>query len=140
MGYCIELIDSSFNMKKENFGKAFRDLKSLFVVENMTVCDTVNGKNYYHFSWVDNEEVIESINMCELMKAIRFPVEFNSNGDICDIGFHGEKLGDDEIFLSALAPYVEDESYLEFEGEDGYSWRWCFKNGKLEEETIKNSY
>ena len=53
--------------------------------------------------------------------------------------FYGEKLGDDEIFLSALAPYVEDGSYLEFEGEDGYSWRWSFKNGKLVEKTIKNS-
>ena len=74
MGYCIELIDSSFKMKKENFDNAFRDLKSLFVVENMTVCDTVNGKNYYHFRWVDNEEVIESINMYELMESIRFPV------------------------------------------------------------------
>ena len=139
MGYCIELIDSSFKMKKENFDNAFRDLKSLFVVENMTVCDTVNGKEYYHFRWVDNEEVIESINMYELMESIRFPVEFNGNGDICDIDFYGEKLGDDEIFLSALAPYVEDGSYIEFEGEDGYSWRWCFKNGKLVEETIKNS-
>jgi hypothetical protein len=33
----------------------------------------------------------------------------------------------------AIAPYVEENSYIEMVGEDGDRWRWVFKNGKCEE-------
>lgn len=34
--------------------------------------------------------------------------------------------------FTALAPYVESDSYLSFEGEDGAEWIWKFNHGKVE--------
>lgn len=36
MGYCIEMIDSKFAIKKENFEEVLKSLKSVFIPENMT--------------------------------------------------------------------------------------------------------
>jgi len=131
MGYCIEMTESNFVIKKENFEKALKSLKDVFVPENMTCCDCISGKNYYHFSWVDTKTVLKSTNLGEALEEIRYIPKFNQDGDICDVEFIGEKYGDEEIFFNALAPYVESGSYLYFKGEDGDTWKWLFENGKV---------
>ena len=35
--------------------------------------------------------------------------------------------------LNAIAPFVEEESYIEMRGEDDVYFRWVFRNGKVEE-------
>lgn len=131
MGYCIEMTDSKFGIKKENFEKALKNLKDVFVPENMTCYDYINGKKYPHFSWVNTEIVLESTTLGEALEKIRYTPTYNENGDICNVEFTGEKYGDEEIFFNALAPYIEAGSYLCFEGEDGDTWRWDFNNGKV---------
>lgn len=131
MGYYIEMTDSNFVITKENFEKALKSLKDVFVPENMTCYDCINGKRYPHFSWVNTKSVLESTNIREALKEIRYIPKFNQNGDICNVKFTGEKYGNEEIFFSALAPYVESGSYICFEGEDGDTWKWLFENGKV---------
>lgn len=133
MGYCIEMIESDFVVRKDNFGKALESLKSVFVPENMTCKDYVSGKEYPHFSWVDTKTVIESNTLEEAMKEIRYNPMYNADGDIYGLEFTGEKYGDEEVFFNALAPYVEYNSQLSFEGEDGATWKWIFKDGKVEQ-------
>jgi len=131
MGYCIEMTESNFIIKKENFEKALKSLKDVFVPENMTCYDLVGGKKYPHFSWVNTKTVLESTNIGEALEEIRYIPKFNQNGDICNVEFTGEKYGDEQIFFSALAPYVESGSYLCFKGEYGDTWKWVFENGKV---------
>ena len=133
MGYCIEMKDSNFVIKKENLAKALESLKSVFVPENMTCKDYVNGKEFPHFSWVNTKTVLESTTLEEAMEEIRYNPIHNLDGDICDVEFTGEKYGDEDIFFTSLAPYVEPDSYICFEGEDGATWKWIFKNGKAEQ-------
>lgn len=133
MGYCIEMTDSSFTIKKENFTKALESLKSVFIPENMTCKDYISGKEYPHFSWVDTKTVIESKTLEEAMDEIRYVPLYNFDGNICNVGFTGEKYGDEDVFFNALAPYVESDSYMCFEGEDGDTWKWVFKNGKVKQ-------
>lgn len=40
--------------------------------------------------------------------------------------FTGEKLGDDVLLFSAIAPFVKAGSYAEMRGEDDLHWRWVF--------------
>lgn len=129
MGYCIEMRESKFAIKKENFEKALQSLKDVFVPENMTCHDYVGGKIYPHFSWVDTKAVLESTELGEALEEIRYTPTYNGNGDICDVEFTGEKYGDEKVFFNALAPYVESGSYLCFEGEDEDTWKWIFDDG-----------
>lgn len=132
MGYYMDMTYAVFHMKKENFGKALEALKAVFIPENMTCKDFVYGEERPHFSWVDTEKVLRSQLIEDALEAIRWDVGFNSNGDIDDIVFTGEKLGDDEIFFDAIAPYVEEGSYIEMHGETE-DWRWVFTKNGLEE-------
>ncbi|MBS5935262.1 MAG: hypothetical protein KIC94_20620 [Clostridiales bacterium] len=124
--------DSKFIVKNENFQKALESLKSVFIPENMTCKDYIDGIEYPHFSWVRNETVLNSETLEEALQEIRYFPTFNEDGDIIDVKFYGEKYGDEEIFFNALAPYIETGSYLCFEGEDGAEWTWKFDNGKVE--------
>lgn len=126
MGYCIEMLDSKFEIKKENFTKALEDLKGLFTQDKMTCYDSSG----YHFSWVCTEKVLKSQTLGEALEEIRYEPVYDNDGNIIKVNFTGEKLGDDMIFLKTLAPYVENKSYIDFKGEDGYTWRYLFQNNK----------
>jgi len=133
MGYYIEMKESNFTIKKENFTKALESLKSVFIPENMTCYNFIGGKRYPHFSWVDTKTVIDSETLEDALIEIRYSPTYDSNGDICNVEFTGEKYGDEKIFFNALAPYVKSDSYISFEGEDEATWKWLFKDGKVEQ-------
>ena len=136
MGYLIEMTDNKFYIKKENFEKALESLKSIFIPENMTCYDYIYGKAYPHFSWVDTKIVLESETLRDALEEIRYTPKYNNDGDICSVKFTGEKYGDEKIFFNALAPYVEDGSYIAFQGEDGFEWEWFFNGGRVEKTDI----
>lgn len=62
-----------------------------------------------------------------------FEVYFDSDGNVEDVVFVGEKITGQYEFLAAMVPYVQEGSYLEFVGEDYAMWRWVYRNGKLDE-------
>lgn len=131
MGYCIEMTESKFAIKKENFDKALQALKAVFIPENMTCYNYIGDKQNPHFSWVNTKPVLESTKIGSALEEIRYIPTYNDNGDICDVEFTGEKSGDEKVFFKALAPYVESGSYLCFKGEDENTWKWIFDNGKV---------
>lgn len=133
MGYCIEMINSTFVIKKENFDKALEALKAVFVPKRMTCCDYINDVEYLHFSWVNTKTVLESNTLQEALKEIRYSPIYNDNGDITDVEFTGENRGDEDTFFVALAPYVEENSILRFVGENDETWSWIFRDGKVEQ-------
>lgn len=133
MGYYINMIDNQFKIKKENFEMALDGLKNAFVPENMNCYDYINGQTYPHFSWVDTHSVLKSRSLGEALKKIRYEPEYNDAGDICNVDFTGQKYGSENVFFAALAPYVEDGSYIAFEGEDGDTWKWQFSNGVVKQ-------
>lgn len=133
MGYFMEMTDSKFEIKKENFKKALESLKSVFVPENMNCYDYIGGKQYPHFSWVNTDSVLRSRSLGNALAEIRYEPEYNDNEDICNVEFTGQKYGSEKVFFNALAPYVESGSYIAFEGEGGDKWEWQFNDGKVEQ-------
>lgn len=79
--------------------------------------------NQRWYSWVKNppEEGFKTLE--EAMSAWRFNLQDNS------FYFTGEKLGDEEVLFTALAPYLEGEIYGH--GEDSAEWGFKFHNGKM---------
>lgn len=131
MGYHMEQVESNFTIKKENIQKAWGSLIELFKIEKKSIHDSSG----YHYSWIETANVLNARTFEEAMSEARWDVEINPlDGDIIDIYFNGEKYGGDEtIILGSIAPYVENDSYIIMQGEEGERWKWKFIDGVIKE-------
>ena len=73
--------------------------------------------------------------LLEVLRALSFDVLTNSDGDI-DYIFFFNKLGQEDLFLEAIAPYIELGSYIIWRGEDGSMWVHNFIEGKMIEKEV----
>lgn len=88
------------------------------------------------FAFVDPNETYTAtthVSLRDLMAAFRWTVHEDAEGNIDVIEFGGDKLGDDRRVMDAIAPFVEDGSFVEFvEVDGGASTRWDFNGGQLQ--------
>ena len=72
-----------------------------------------------------------------MTKGQPYDFQLDSDGNISELEFTGEKLGSDFELFQSIAPYVQDGSYIWMLGEDGSQWRWVFQSGVCREITAK---
>lgn len=144
MGYCAEIIEENFLVKAKNFDKAYDamcklnaedDLKDGFSCscgKRPANSKSVSNNLRKHFSFMpwNYDEICRDL--FEVLNALSFDVSTNSDGDIDSIFFFN-KLGQESLFLEAIAPYVESGSYIVWKGEDGTMWVHEFLEGKMTE-------
>lgn len=133
MGYCMSQSESLIRIEKKNVTKAMKAVKALAGKE--TIADG-SGR---HFSWVD-QNFVNASDFKTVMKAWRWEVVFDTDGDVSDLRFYGEKLGDDYLLMKAIAPFVRKGGYIEMHGEDGERWRWVFDGKQCYEKAAKISW
>ena len=131
MGYGMSSMEANFKIFKDDHEAALESIKALAGKE--TITDS-SGK---HFSWVETKEFLKARHIEDAFVAWRWEVSFNEDGDINDISFNGEKLGDDFILFEAISPFVVEGSYIQMLGENGYIWRWVFKDKSVVEVPAK---
>jgi hypothetical protein len=124
MGYYMEMREVSFEIPNENKEKALELLKTL-------------ARKNSNLSWVDSDTVLRSETLSEALDECSYDIEEDESGNVINIYFTGEKLGDDELIFDTIASTVKDGSYIEMMGEDGLIWRWVFKGGKCKEINAK---
>jgi hypothetical protein len=113
----MHMSEGSFHIKKKNVERALIAVQSL------------PNKQY---SWV-GEGYRVADNLKDALDEWRWEIAFDGSGDVDDIWFNGQKLGDDETLWMAIAPYVEPGSYIDMIGEDSSHWRWFFDGVRVEE-------
>jgi len=134
MGYCMDQGETKFHVKAENKAKAHQAVRSLLKeTAKMGGESSFGGVVTCSFCWVDMDDFRAAKTLDAQLMTWRWEAE--ATGDIVGLDFRGEKLGDDEVLLKALAPFVESGSFIQMSGEDGHSWRWCFDDGKLSEKS-----
>jgi hypothetical protein len=139
MGYRIEQRDCDFRIKAENVDKARDAIKALAnrVSEGGGFTSSGGQVRERYFSWVRTEDFANADTLEDALRPWRWDIEFNGNGNGSDdvdwIMFHGEKYGDEDILLAAIAPYVEPGCFIEMQGEDGALWRWTFDGATMTE-------
>ena len=82
-----------------------------------------------HFAFCPS--VFHGNDLVELFAEIRWKAHFDEFGNVVLDEFTGENLGDDEVFFTALAPFIANQSVIEWLGQDGDRWRWEFQDGKM---------
>ena len=119
MGYEISVDHAEIHIKKENFGSVLNAIASI----------------PHRMAWTelkDIQRIAKSGDIGEMFEHLGWPVEFDSEGNIVRMEFDSSKMGDEEVWLGAIAPYAES-GCIQVRGEDGDLWRWVLSGGKLKE-------
>ena len=81
------------------------------------------------YSWMP-EDLRTIPTVQDVFRELGFEVEVDGDtGDVL-IGLYDSKMGQEEVFFAAAAPFIEDGEY-EWQGEDGDFWKWSFADGKM---------
>ena len=132
MGYCMNQQYSEFFIPADKVNDTLKAVQALAGKE--TIHDV-----YSHFSWV-SEDFHLATSFAEIMRAWRWHISYDADGNVDEIEFNGEKFGDDIILFKAIAPFVKEGSFIEMQGEDGALWRWYFDGNKCIEKDAKISW
>jgi hypothetical protein len=73
--------------------------------------------------WTETETVAEIFHMLGF--------ETHTQDGAVNVYGYDNKTGQEDLFLAAVAPFMPDGSYTEWRGEDGSSWRYVVRDGKL---------
>jgi hypothetical protein len=133
----MSVMEASFIIPEKNKAGALEAIKKLCEQEQEIGgggCSTIgtDGSRGWkkHFSWVDSSVLLKAETLYEAMEEWGWIIEEDDYGEVHDIYFEREKIGDEEYLFNAIAPFVEDGSYIQMHGEDDYIWRWVFINGE----------
>ena len=70
-----------------------------------------------------------------ILKELGFEYDLDDGGNL-GLVHYNNKTGAEGHFFEAIAPFVQDGSFIEWRGEDGCEWRWLFTNGTCSEQTV----
>lgn len=131
MGYEVRG-HGSIVVKKENLDKCYEALMEL----NNAPDEAKNGGAWSNggytarwFSWMPAD--LRTLPDTKAVFAeLGFEVQDEENGDL-RVYSYSSKTGQEEVFFSAAAPFIENGGEFYWEGEDGLLWKWEFRGGKM---------
>lgn len=117
MGTTMWSRGSKFRLDKSNQQMAYEKIQELF-------------KKKGDIRWYSQSEVEECTNFKDVMEVCNWYTNYDDEGNCIDIEFIDGNYSDDDLIFEVIAPYVEDDSYIEMRDETGERWRWVFKNNE----------
>jgi len=149
MGYYISTPNTHFAIRTADLPRFFDLVSNLMsdknIEENGRGGSYANGgKTQSWYSWVDTERVRKVVADGDIVRVFEewgYELDFINETDgvnnyYLDIRGGNAKIGDEETFVAAIAPVVEDGSLLDVRGEDDGQWRWMWENGKFYSQDI----
>jgi hypothetical protein len=143
MGYYMQNLDGKFLMKAENKAGALEAMKAMMEPKTLEANGRggsfgPNGKTETWYSWVTTKEVLAAKTVEEAIEQWGWEtVTDEESGDITEMYFPENKIGQEELMFQAIAPFVEKGSFFHMLGEDGSQWRWYFNGESLEDQYPK---
>lgn len=83
----------------------------------------------------DNPYAMNKSNICDVFAEFGFTAETDRHGNVNNLWYEYSKFRTDEVdeLFSAIAPFVEQGSYIAFEGEDECLWAYYFDGETYQE-------
>jgi len=139
----MKQVKTNFFIGKRNFKKCLETIKklnpNLGSAGSLVAGVSVKTKITNYFVWV-NKDFSKRDNLEECFNDWRWQILTDQNGNIFDIFFEGERLGDDIILFEAIAPYVRKGSFIEMNGEEGERFKWIFDGKECIRKYAKITY
>lgn len=148
MGYYAKWTVNNLRVKLKNRKACLNAINEMMTDEGMEKYDASGGsfgfggeRDRRWYSWMNDvktpfqtlEEAFESWTLTSHDGGKAHTDD--ETGDMVFNGFHDSKIGDEEVFLVVIAPFVEDIQ-IECTGEDGTRWVWEIKDGKFSERPV----
>jgi hypothetical protein len=144
MGYYVQTTDCDIKIKQEDFEKCYAamcalndrdDLKSGGsygggVDANSPRPEGMNHHPARWFSWMSADYPSKQKTFQEIIQELGFDPTYSEDGDLV-LASYDNKIGSEQLFFSAIAPWVAQDSYIDWRGEDGAEWRWSFDGATL---------
>lgn len=130
MGYYV-VGEGTMRIRKENLDAAHAALMALQDAPS----EAKRGGSYsaegrrHWFSWMP-EDLTTLKTTQEFFEQVGFSCEVDEKTGDLIISDYDNKTGQEEVFVAAAAPFIEDGDY-EWTGEDGDFWKWQFREGKM---------
>lgn len=148
MGYFTHANAMHFVIKKDNLEDAYKALCQLNAKDELksggcwgwegglfkkpqNSTSVSNNPNKW-FAWMDWNYDETCKNAEDIFNKLGFDVNITKEGDLFIDMFENDKSGDKEHFLEAVAPFLEDGSFIEWMDEDGFMWKNVSDNGKMD--------
>lgn len=130
MGYYVDLVDADFTIpEREDVLEALREMP----IKYRSLMRGGSSTEKW-FSWMNNEEIEKAESARSIFEALGFDCVDYGNGTFGLTGYNN-KTGQEDLFLAVVAPFVKDESYTQWRGEDGELWRYTVSRGVLTVQT-----
>jgi hypothetical protein len=155
MGYYVQITDCSVFLPKELCDDAYKALCDLNQHDEPKTggsyggIDTLNASDprpegmTYHparwFSWMDADYPSKCKTLEEVLQEVGFDPYFDADGNLESL-LYDSKTGCEEIFLTALAPFMRGGSYINWRGEEGELYRYEFQEGQMRQLTGNVTY
>ena len=130
MGYYIRITDCDAALPESAFDEAYARLVELNSHDEWKRGGGwSNGvKNAKWFSWMPQDYPDKYETVSEILSALGFQLTAYDGG--IAIHDHNDKVGSEDVFIWYISDLFEENSYMDWKGEDGEEYRWEFGGGK----------
>lgn len=144
MGYYVNISESSIFIKKENFELCYEAMCALnndndikrggaFGKDIQYVENNEWDQNKW-FSWMDWNYPETCKTFVDILDALGFEYNLDEEGNLVYLTY-SSKIGQEDLFFKAIAPFINKGSYVNWMGEDNLMWQWYFDGKELIEKS-----
>jgi len=136
MGYYVQTTASNITIPNEAFTPICKHLLDEGIMTNYKEMSGGDSKGEKWYSWVtmsDLETALKANNLIEVFTMFGYQVGTDANEKtpaITDLSYD-QKSGNEIVLLRMIAPFIENDSYIDWKGEGGELYRWEFYEQEL---------
>jgi len=89
------------------------------------------SENKFWFSWMPEDIAAACPDLLSVVSTLGFDdSEYDKDGNLV-LGHYSNKTGQEDLLIDAIAPFVQEGSYVIWKGEDDTYYKWEFNDGKM---------
>jgi hypothetical protein len=132
MGYYVNTEDINITVPKDLLAPAYQAVLAMNEHDDLKRGGSYGPGNERKawFSWMP-QDLSTLADLKEVLETLGFEdTDYNESGDLV-LGSYSNKTGQEDLFLDAIAPFVQEGSYAIWKGEDDSYYKWEFDDGKM---------
>jgi hypothetical protein len=129
MGYYVTTEDINIIVPKDLLEPAYKAVLAMNEDDNLKRGGSYGSERKFWFSWMP-EDLSTLADLKAVIENLGFDTNYNEAGDLV-LGHYDSKTGQEDLFLDAIAPFVQEMSYAIWKGEDNSYYKWEFNDGKM---------
>ena len=129
MGYYVNTEDINIIVSKDLLEPAYKAVLAMNEDDNLKRGGSYGSERKFWFSWMP-EDLSTLTDLKAVMENLGFETYYTDAGNL-SLGHYDSKTGQEDLFLDAIAPFVQEGSYAIWKGEDNSFYKWEFNDGKM---------